>query len=65
MLEIEAKEKWRPMIKRVSDQRNCITTECMMWQSLEEPETWKMAREAQIPLKSAAKFGYCGLAGKP
>ena len=59
----ETKEKWCPMER--FRHCMCIASNCMMWRDAEEPEGWRIAREAQIPLRSARKFGYCGLAGKP
>ena len=68
MNEDRAREKKCPILMMSSSiyaGTHCITIDCMMWRTIPEPEPEKMAREAQIPLRSATKFGYCGLAGKP
>jgi len=59
MTEDDAREKCCPIIRA-----KCFGSGCMMWRDQEEPEGWRMARMAQIPLKSVLKFGYCGLGGE-
>jgi hypothetical protein len=58
MTEQEAREKWCPITKLTV---RCISFECMAWINVKEPETWKISREAQVPLKSVLIFGYCEL----
>jgi hypothetical protein len=53
------------LIGSLADGTNCLGSTCMLWRDISEPEPERMAREAQLPLKSATRFGYCGLAGKP
>ncbi len=41
--------------------RCCIVSECMLWVAMEEPEGWKRAREAQLPIEQPENHGRCGL----
>jgi len=67
MTEDKAREKKCPLLilaASIYGTTYCIATQCMMWRTSQEPLSEKLAREAQIPLRAATKFGYCGLAGK-
>lgn len=74
MTEQEAKTKWCPMVRLLSEGQpgqllsnrpnsapggNCIGSGCMMWRI----RRWDSYPDGQCPPEPAD--GYCGLAGKP